>query len=52
MGGAGVEPAVQRVLLLVEFLAAAVGAGEALWHQLHGLLLEPDVGAVLIEQLG
>ena len=52
VGGAGVEPAVQSVLLLVEFLAAAVGAGEALGNQLHGFLLKPDVGAELVEQLG
>ena len=52
VGGAGVEPAVQGVLLLGEVLAAAVGAGEALRGQLHGILLEPDVGAVFIKELG
>ena len=52
MGGAGVEPAVQGVLFLGELLAAAVGAGKAIGHQLHGLLLEPDVGAVFIKELG
>ncbi len=51
VGGAGVKPAVQGILLLGKVLAAAVGAGEALRSQLHGVLLEPDVGAVLVEEL-
>ena len=51
VGGAGVEPAVQGVLLLGEVLAAAVGAGKALGGQLHSILLEPDIGAILVKEL-
>ena len=49
VGGAGIEPAVQGVLLLGEGLTAAMRTGQALGDQLHGLLLEPDVGAELVE---
>ena len=53
MGGAGVEPAVQRVGLLLETLGlAAVGAGEAGGQDLGGLLGEPGVGAFGCKQLG
>ena len=47
VGRAGVEPAVKRVGLLVEVLAAAVRAGEAFGDEFVGLLLEPDVRAEL-----
>jgi hypothetical protein len=53
VGGAGVEPAVQGVLLLLEAaLAAAVGAGEAGGQDLLGGLGEPGVGALLLKQGG
>ena len=52
VGRAGVKPAVERVAFLVEGLAAAVRADEALRDQLHRVLLKPDIGAVIQEQLG
>ncbi len=46
--GAGVEPAVERVLLLGEAgVLAAVRAGEALGKNVGGVHLEPGVGAFL-----
>ena len=47
---AGVEPAVQGIGLLVKFLTAAVGAGEAIGNQLHRFLLKPYIGAVLVKE--
>ena len=52
MGRAGVKPAVQRVGLFGEVLAAAVGADKSLGQQLFCLPIEPCVGAVLTENLG
>ena len=53
VGGAGVEPAVQRVGLLLEAGGlAAVGAGEALGQDVGGVHIEPCVGALLLEQAG
>ena len=53
VGGAGVEPAVQRVGLLLEAaLAAAVGAGHTGGQEIDGVLVEPGVGAFLAEHLG
>ena len=51
--GAGVEPAVERVLLLGEAGAlAAVRAGEALGQNVGGVHLEPGVGAFLGKEGG
>ena len=53
MGGAGVEPAVQGVGLLLEAgVLAAVGAGEALRQHILRLHLEPGVGALLFKDIG
>ena len=49
--GAGVEPAVERVGLLVEVLAAAVRADEVFGDEFVGLALEPDVRAEFAEEL-
>ena len=51
MRRAGVEPAVERVGLLVKVLAAAVRAGEAFRDKLVRILLEPDVRAEFAEEL-
>ena len=51
VGGAGVEPAVQGVLLLVKAgFSAAVGAGEAGGQDLRRVLFEPGVGTLRREQ--
>ena len=51
--GAGVEPAVERILLLGEAcVLAAVRAGEALGQDLLGLHIEPCVGALFTEEVG
>ena len=53
VGGAGVEPAVQRVRLLLKAGGlAAVGAGEALGQDIGGVHIEPCVGALLLKQAG
>src|SRR5699024_1264556 len=52
VGGAGVEPAVQGVLLLGEAaLGRAVGAGEVLGEDVRRVHLIPGVGALLGEEL-
>ena len=51
MGGAGVKPAVQSILLLGKDLATAMRTGQPLGDQLHGILLEPDIGTVLVKEL-
>src|SRR3989475_4369148 len=48
----GLEPHVQDVPLLVEVPAAALRAGCAWRQQFSGLPFEPDVRAVLLDQLG
>src|SRR5438445_10286801 len=48
----GLEPHVQYVPLLVEVPAAALRAGCAWRQQFSSLPFEPDVGAVLLDQLG
>ena len=51
VGGAGIEPAVQGVALLLEACGlAAVGAGEALRQHVLRLHLEPGVGALLFKE--
>ena len=51
--GAGVEPAVERILLLGEAcVLAAVRAGEALGQDLLGLHIEPCVRALFTEEVG
>ena len=52
VGGAGVKPAIEGVGFLVEGSAAAVRTGKAFGNQFHGFGLKPDIGAVLIKQLG
>src|SRR5438128_5951964 len=48
----GLEPHVQDVPLLVEVPAAALRAGCAWRQQFSSLPFEPDVGTVLLDQLG
>ena len=51
--GAGVEPAVERVLLLGKAgVLAAVRAGEALGQDVGCLHVEPGVGALFAEEVG
>ena len=52
VGGAGIEPAVQRVGLLCEGLAAAVRAGEACGEDRGSVAVEPCVAAFLLKQGG
>src|SRR5260370_720420 len=52
VGGTGVEPHVQDVLLLLELPALAARAGEARGEQVLGLALVPGVGALLLEEVG
>ena len=52
VGGAGVEPAVERIGLLREVLAAAVRAGEALGQDVGRRAVEPGVAAFLFKELG
>ena len=52
VGRAGVEPAVERVGLLREVLAAAVRAGEAFGQDVGRRAVEPGVAAFLFKELG
>ncbi|MPM45539.1 hypothetical protein SDC9_92227 [bioreactor metagenome] len=53
VGGAGVEPPVQRILLLVKALGGpAVGAGKPGGQQLRRVLGKPGVGAFLFKNSG
>src|SRR3989442_1546336 len=49
---AGLEPDVQDVALFVEVAPAALRAGRASRQEISGLPFEPDVRAVLLDQLG
>ena len=52
VGRAGVEPAVERVGLLREVLAAAVRAGEVFGQDVGRRAVEPGVAAFLFKELG